>query len=57
MLQDVQLRELRASERVSGYDQELLVQYQNDFFGSPILLVKPIKKVVDRSAQVEKKLN
>ena len=33
-LRDLQLREFRGSERVSGYDQELLTQYQTEFFST-----------------------
>ena len=40
VLRDLQLREFRESERVSGYDQELLTQYQTDFFS----MKKPEKR-------------
>lgn len=34
MLSDLQLREFRGSERANGDDQELLVQYQDEFFST-----------------------
>ena len=33
VLKDLRLREFRATERTTNYDQEILAQYMTDFFG------------------------
>ena len=59
VLQDLKLRQFRASERTTGYDQELLCQYQSQFFADDEDDDKPAEldpkgKGKDRKRMVEK---
>ena len=59
VLQDLKLRQFRASERTTGYDQELLCQYQSQFFADDEDDDKPAEldpkgKGKDRTRKVEK---
>ena len=52
MLQDLQLRAFSASQRVTAYNQELLLQYQSQFFAGEKRSSKAAKPVRQRHLQL-----